>query len=314
MRFGILGDAKIAREKLLPAIRAAGHEVVQVGRRDPGAGIDPIWGDATATDYDGLLGAGDVDAVYIPLPNHLHVEFAIKALEAGKPVLCEKPIALTLDEMDRLEDAANRTGLYVYDGYMVRHHPQWKWLAGIDVGMRMQVNAHFSYPPQPKGNIRNYAKWGGGPIWDIGCYCVLSGMLLFEGTPRLVGVCKRPEDNLDVEMSASAVIDFGRGQMLNLSVSSGSALCQSVQLVGDRGWARLDVPFNPPAKTTGSWASARDGAGGLLGRGESIAFDACDQYALMVQDFAKAVAEGRRADLAQSRDLTMILGAMVAAR
>ena len=104
-----------------------------------------------------------------------------------------------------------RTGLYLYDGYMVRYHPQWDWIRGMDVGSRKIVNAHFSYPPQPEGNIRNIAAWGGGPIWDIGCYCLLSGMMLFDGTPELVAVHKEQEEHLDVEKTATAIVDFGNG-------------------------------------------------------------------------------------------------------
>ena len=107
------------------------------------------------------------------------------------------------------------------------------------------VNAHFSYPPQPEGNIRNIAAWGGGPIWDIGCYCLLSGMMLLAGTPELVAVHKEREEHLDVEKTATAIVDFGNGQTLHFT-ASGSSLQQSVTLVGTKGWAKLDVPFNAP--------------------------------------------------------------------
>ena len=313
MRFGVLGDAKIAREKLLPSIRAAGHEVTHVGRRDPSAGIDPVWGDAVACDYDALVSHPEVDALYNPLPNHLHVPWSIRALEAGKPVLSEKPVALSLSELDQLEAVTRSTGLYLYDGYMVRYHPQWDWIRGMDVGVRKIVTAHFSYPPQPEGNIRNIAAWGGGPIWDIGCYCLLSGMMLFEGTPELVAVHKEREEHLDVEKTATAIVDFGNGQTLHFTASSGSSLQQSVTLVGTKGWAKLDVPFNAPHETTGRWAHHDTTPKAMLGAGTEVTFRACDQYQLMVEDFTRAVAEGRPADLTESRHLTRILGAMVAA-
>lgn len=313
MRFGVLGDAKIAREKLLPAIRRAGHEVTHIGRRDPGAGADPIWGEVKVCGYDELLATPDIDAIYNPLPNHLHAPMAVRALEAGKPVLSEKPLALSHDELAQIEAAATRTGLYLYDGYMVRFHPQWEWIRDIDVGRRKQLSAHFSYPPQPEGNIRNFAEWGGGPIWDIGCYCLISGLMLFEGTPELIAVTKEAEEALDVEKSATAIVDFGGGQTLHFTCSSGTSLCQGVQLVGTDGWARLDVPFNPPPITTGRWAHRDHTADGMLGLGVEVRFDSCDQYQLMVEDFVTAVATGRQTDLEQSRHLTRILGAMVAA-
>jgi len=307
MKFGILGDAKIAREKLLPAIRAAGHEVTHVGRRDPAAGVDPVWGDVRVATYEDVLADPDVDAIYNPLPNHLHVPLTIAALEAGKPVICEKPVALSVAELDELAAAAARTGLYVYDGYMVRYHPQWEWIRGIDVGTRTHVSATFTYPPQPDGNVRNFAAWGGGPVWDIGGYTLLAGMMLLDGTPRLIGAKTLPEAHLDVERAGSAIVEFDGGQMLTMSVSSASTLCQSVLLAGTDGWARLDVPFNPWPETTARWAHVKNGKETLLGTGTEVRFGPCDQYALMVEDFAAAVAEGRRTDLSESRDLVRVL-------
>lgn len=314
MKFGVLGDAKIARTKLLPAIRAAGHEVVHVGRRDPGSAIDPVWGDVAVSSYEDMLADPAVEAVYNPLPNHLHVPWSIRALEAGKPVLSEKPVALTLDELAALEATATQAGLYVYDGFMVRYHPQWHWLRNLNIGRLKQINAHFSYPPPAADNIRNIAAWGGGPVWDIGCYGLMAGQMLFDGTPRLVGSMLEDEDRLDVEKSAGALIDFGNGQMLTITVSSGHALSQMVRVSGTHGWAQLDVPFNPPEVTTARWAHADAGKDALLGRGESVSFEACDQYQLMVENFVAAVRDNRSADFTQAQDLVRILGEMLAAR
>jgi predicted dehydrogenase len=307
MKFGVLGDAKIAREKLLPAISAAGHEVTHLGRRDPSGGPDPVWGDVRVSSYEEMLADPDIDAVYNPLPNHLHVPMSIAALEAGKPVICEKPVALSVEELDRLAMVAARTGLYLYDGYMVRYHPQWDWLRRLDLGARTHVTATFTYPPQPEGNVRNVAAWGGGPVWDIGGYTLLAGMMLLDGRPRLIGATTLPEAHLDVERSASALVNFDDGQVLTMSVSSGATLCQSVLLTGTDGWARLDTPFNPAGETTARWAHARDGKEALLGTGTKVRFGPCDQYELMVQDFATAVAKGRPTDLSESRDLVRVL-------
>ena len=307
MRFGILGDAKIACEKFRPAITAAGHQVTHIGRRDPSQGAHDLWGDVAVISYDDLLTHPDIDAIYNPLPNHLHVEMTTKALEAGKPVLCEKPIALSEAILDRLEEAIARTGLYVYDGFMVRHHPQWDWLRQIDVGKRKIVHAHFTYPPRDDGNVRNFAAYGGGPLWDIGCYCLLSGLLLFNGTPEIVGFSKEQESHLDVEMTGAGLIDFGNGQFLNFTVSSGAALAQSVTLIGSEGWASLDVPFNPPPITKARFAKQIDGTQLLLTNGHDVVFEACDQYQLMIADFAIAVSEKRACNLEQSRHLVRLL-------
>ena len=233
------------------------------------------------------------------MPNHLHVPWSVRALEAGKPVLSEKPVALSLTELDQLEAVTRRTGLYLYDGYMVRYHPQWDWIRGMDVGTRKIVNAHFSYPPQPEGNIRNIAAWGGGPIWDIGCYCLLSGMMLFDGTPELVAVHKEQEEHLDVEKTATAIVDFGNGQTLHFTASSGSSLQQSVTLVGTDGWAKLDVPFNASRVTTARWAHRDEDTESHARNRHRGHVRACDQYQLMVEDFTRAVAEERHADLSE---------------
>ena len=312
MRFGILGDAKIAREWVAPAILAAGHQITCLGRRDSSSSSPhTLWQGIEQDSYDGLLARDDVDAVYIPLPNHLHVPWAIKALEQGKHVLCEKPLALNRGELTQLEQTARSSGCYLYEGFMVRYHPQWQWLSELDIGTRQLVTAQFSYPPQPQGNIRNFAEMGGGPVWDIGCYCVLAGLMLFDGTPQLAGRISVPESELDVEKSASALLDFGNGQMLSMMVSSGVSLSQSVRVVGSDGWAELDVPFNPPEVTTARWAHKDHGKEGLLSPGQEVRFDACNHYQLMVEDFAEACAQNRAPDFADSFILTDILGQIV---
>ena len=318
MRFGILGDAKIARERLRPAILNAGHEVVAIGRRDETMSLSPIWGDIPSSSYEAVLNNPNVDAVYIPLPNHLHVPYAIKALEAGKAVLCEKPVALSLSEFDELQAAVQRSNQYLYDGYMVRFHPQWHWLKKLDIGTRLTMQAHFSYPPQAEGNIRNVASWGGGPIWDIGCYCLLSALMLFDGRPELLSLIKTSNPQLDIEQSASAMIKFEGGasgacQILNMTCSREMALSQSLHLVGTDGWAKLDVPFNAPPQATARFAHSSHGKDQMLGLGQAITFEPCDQYQLMVEDFVVAVDEGRRTDLSQSYHLTRLLSEMVQA-
>lgn len=315
MRFGILGDAKIARERLRPAILNAGHDIIAIGRRDETKPLSEIWGNNPVASYDNVLANPDVDAVYIALPNHLHVPYAIKALEAGKPVLCEKPVALSLAELDALQEVVTRTKLYLYDGYMVRFHPQWHWLRELDIGTPLTMQAHFSYPPQEEGNIRNVAAWGGGPIWDIGCYCLLSALMLFEGTPELVSLIKKSDPHLDIEQTASAIIKFENGpsgtcQILNMTCSRNMALSQSLHLVGTDGWAKLDVPFNAPPQATARFAHALDAKVPMLGLGQAITFEACDQYQLMVEDFVRAVEEGQPTDLSQSYHLTKILSQM----
>ena len=135
MRFGILGEAKIAREWLVPAIIEAGHEVTHLGRRNPGQkSLPEVYQDVIESDYESLLAEPSIEAIYNPLPNHLHVPYSIAALQSGKHVLCEKPVALNIEELSQLETVATKSKLYFQEAFMVRYHPQWKWLQELDIG------------------------------------------------------------------------------------------------------------------------------------------------------------------------------------
>ena len=315
MRFGILGDAKIAREKLLPAMRNAGCQIIHLGRRDASAlASQNIWQGIKTGSYEDVLADPEVEAVYIPLPNHLHVPWSLRAMEAGKAVLCEKPMALSSEEIDQLERTAKQTKCYIYEAFMVRHHPQWHWLTELDIGARYHLSAQFSYPPQPEGNIRNIAAWGGGPVWDIGCYCVLAGMLVFGTTPELISASVKAEQHLDVEQSATALLGFGDGRTASISVSSAASLSQLVRVVGVDGWAQLDVPFNPSEVTTARWGHVSVGRDSLLGPGQMFTFASCDHYQLMVEAFIKAVREDEPSDFNDSRALTKVLSEIISYR
>tara|TARA_B100000963_G_scaffold134435_1_gene116923 strand:+ start:2354 stop:3304 length:951 start_codon:yes stop_codon:yes gene_type:complete len=315
LRFGILGDAKIAREKLVPALRKAGCDIVHLGKRDELASVsNDIWKGVKTGSYEDVLADPKVEAVYIPLPNHLHVPWSVRAMEAGKAVLCEKPMALSIEEIGQLERTSAQTGCYIYEAFMVRHHPQWDWLTELNIGAHYHLSAQFSYPPQPEGNIRNIAAWGGGPVWDIGCYCVLAGLRIFGTTPRLLSATFWAEQHLDVEQSATALLEFGDGRTANFSVSSAASLSQLVRVVGTDGWAQLDVPFNPPRETTARWAHVSAGKDSLLGPGQMVTFEPCDHYQLMVEAFVKAVRGGETSDFNDSRALTGILSEIISYR
>ena len=315
MRFGILGDAKIAREKLVPALRKAGCDIVHLGRRDELASVsNDIWKGVKTGSYEDVLADPKVEAVYIPLPNHLHVPWSVRAMEAGKAVLCEKPMALSIEEIGQLERTSAQTGCFIYEAFMVRHHPQWDWLTELNIGAHYHLSAQFSYPPQPEGNIRNVAAWGGGPVWDIGCYCVLAGLRIFGTTPRLLSASFRAEQHLDVEQSATALLEFGDGRTENFSVSSAASLSQLVRVVGTDGWAQLDVPFNPPRETTARWAHVSAGKDSLLGPGQMVTFEPCDHYQLMVEAFIRAVREDEPSDFNDSRALTKVLSEIISYR
>ena len=309
MKFGVLGDAKISRTKVIPAILSAGHEVVQIGRRDPATpSPDPMYQGIPQTSYDDVLANPDIDAIYNPLPNHLHVPMSVAALKAGKHVLCEKPVALNTAELDDLAKAIDASGCYFYEAYMIRHHPQWQWLKTADIGDAQIVHAMFTYPPRDHGNIRNRADYGGGPVYDIGCYAILAGLLIFGEPPIDIDIRFEMNPALDVEDMASGMLIWSGGRHLTFSVSSTSASMQSLLVTGTKGSARLHVPYNPPSKATGFLNK------GQLGQDDVITFPDCDQYALMVEDFVHDVETKTRPNLTISKMVTSCLEQMIIKR
>jgi len=299
MNFGILGEAKIAREYLVPAILQAGHEVTHIGRRNPGKETLPdIYKGVIETDYESLLSEPSIDAIYIPLPNHLHVPYSIAALKSGKHVLCEKPVALTLEELSQLESVANENSSYFYEAFMIRSHPQWHWLQNLDIGEPQSAHFIFSYPQQPTGNYRNRAEDGGGPLYDIGCYAILSGCLLFGGMPEVISANAIMSIDFDIEKQVDAVLRWPNGAILNFTVSGDAALCQSLSVLSLNGWAKLNVPVNPPEVTHAYWSN------GGLQEGTKVSFPACNQYKLMVDDFVSQANLGVASDFSISRVVT----------
>ena len=299
MNFGILGEAKIAREYLVPAILQAGHEVTHIGRRNPGKETLPdIYKGVIETDYESLLSEPSIDAIYNPLPNHLHVPYSIAALKSGKHVLCEKPVALTLEELSQLESVANENSSYFYEAFMIRSHPQWHWLQNLDIGDPQSAHFIFSYPQQPTGNYRNRAEDGGGPLYDIGCYAILSGCLLFGGMPEVISANAIMSIDFDIEKQVDAVLRWPNGAILNFTVSGDAALCQSLSVLSLNGWAKLNVPVNPPEVTHAYWSN------GGLQEGTKVSFPACNQYKLMVDNFVSQANLGVASDFSISRVVT----------
>ena len=299
MKFGILGEAKIAREWLVPAILDAGHEVTHIGRRSPGKEtLHSIYKGTIETDYESLLSESSIDAIYNPLPNHLHVPYSIKALQSGKHVLCEKPVALTIEELLQLESVANENNSYFYEAFMIRSHPQWHWLQNLDIGEPQSAHFVFSYPQQPTENYRNRAEDGGGPLYDIGCYAILSGCLLFGGMPEVISANAIMSIDFDVEKQVDAVLRWPNGAILNFTVSGDAALCQSLSVLSLNGWAKLNVPVNPPEVTHAYWSN------GGLQEGTKVSFPACNQYKLMVDDFVSQANLGVASDFSISRVIT----------
>ena len=299
LRWGVLGAANIAVAKVVPAMqRGRFSRVVALASRDRGKGeeaaralgIERVHGS-----YEELLADPDVDAVYNPLPNHLHVPWSIRALEAGKHVLCEKPIGRSAAEVEELLRARDRTGRQVQEAFMVRTHPQWlgvrEMVRSGRIGTLRAVSSFFSYFNDNPENVRNVPEYGGGGLYDIGCYPVTISRFLFEAEPVRVAGCLELDPRFGTDRLASGVMEFAGGQSI-FTCSTQAVPWQRVQVVGTQGRIELEIPFNaPPDKPTRVLVDdGRDLFGGGV---ETVAFDVCDQYTLQGDLFSQAILEGR---------------------
>ncbi len=291
LRFGILSTAKIGTTKVIPAMQRGEHtQVVAIASRSLATaqraakelGILRAFGS-----YEELLASPEVDAVYNPLPNHLHVPWSIKALEAGKHVLCEKPIGLNSMEGQQLVDAASRyPRLKIMEAFMYRHHPQWRKAKAIvregRIGELRTIQSFFSYFNDDPENIRNVAEIGGGALLDIGCYCISLSRFLFDAEPdRVLGRIER-DPRFGTDVIASGILEFG-GRASTFTCGTLLAPYQRVQIVGDKGRLEIEIPFNaPPDKPCRLWHQHATGA-------DEIMLPICDQYTIQGDLFAQAV-------------------------
>ncbi|GGB61638.1 deoxyfructose oxidoreductase [Roseibium aquae] len=252
VRWGILSTAKIGREKVIPGIQNSKYGVAAaIASRDLGRAMETAsaLGIAKAYgSYDELLSDPDIDAIYNPLPNHLHVPLTLQAVEAGKHVLCEKPIALNAEEARRLMNLPE--GRLVAEAFMVRAHPQWIRAREIvrsgALGELKVVQSFFSYFNSDPANIRNMADIGGGGLMDIGCYPIVAGRYFFEAEPkRAISLIDR-DPQFGTDRVASALVDFGNGRRLDFTVATQLTPYQRIQLVGTEKRLEILIPYNAP--------------------------------------------------------------------
>ena len=296
IRWGILGTATIAREAVVPAMQKPAYrehlEVAAIASRDlakaqamaEAFGIDRAFGS-----YEALLADPNIDAVYIPLPNHLHVPFAMMALEAGKHVLCEKPIALSASQAEQLVRAAgDRPHLKVMEAFMYRHHPQWQWAMGSIRGgligdVRAVHSCFYFFDDNPAG-ILHHPEWGGGCLMDIGCYPVSLSRWLFQAEPLHVSAIVEDDPRCGVDRSIAGIMQFPTGAA-TFSCSTQLANFQHVSVYGTRGRLELELPFNPPTDRPHRALLETDGVV------ESVDFDTCDHYGIQADLFSRAILE-----------------------
>jgi predicted dehydrogenase len=298
VRWGVLGVARIATHHVIPAMQAgAWSEVAAIASRDETRarqaaavlGVPKAYGS-----YEALIADPEIEAIYNPLPNHLHVSMSIAALEAGKHVLCEKPIGLSVAEAERLRDARDRTGRLAQEAFMVRTHPQ--WLVARDlvrqgrVGDLVSILGYFSYFNRDAANIRNVVDYGGGGMMDIGCYLIHTARMMFEREPaRVMGLVERDPD-MGVDRVASILLDFDPGQAA-ATCSTQAVAYQRVQIVGTTGRIEIEIPFNAPADRPCRLFvdDGRDLFGGGI---ETITLPTVNQYTVQGDLFSEAVRRG----------------------
>lgn len=254
VRWGVISTAKIGREKVIPAMQAGALcDIRAIASRDLASaqaaaselGIEKAYGS-----YEEMLADPEIEAVYNPLPNHLHVPLSIQAAEAGKHVLCEKPIALTAAEAETLIAVRDRTGVRMEEAFMVRHHPQWRKARDLvregKIGRLRAINGFFSYNNPDPTNIRNIADIGGGGIYDIGCYPVVTSRFIFGAEPTRVVSMIEYDPVMKTDRLASAILDFDEGQAV-FTCSTQLAAYQRMQMFGTEGRVEVIIPFNAPA-------------------------------------------------------------------
>jgi len=298
VRWGVLGAANIALTKVIPGMqRASNCEVAAIASRDYGRAADAAGrlGIGTAYgSYSALVDAPGIDAVYIPLPNHLHMPWSIQAMRAGKHVLCEKPIALTMAECRRMIEVRGQQGVRAGEAFMVHTHPQWLRARAIarsgEIGEVRAIQCCFSYSNRDPRNVRNVLEYGGGGLMDIGCYPItMSRWMLGREPRRVLGLVER-DPAFGTDRLASAVLDFDGCQSV-FTAGTQIAPYQRMQFIGTRGRIEVEIPFNaPPDRPTRLLV---DIGGGIFGedvRVEEIPL--CDQYTAQGEAFSRSILEG----------------------
>ena len=295
VRWGVLGAANIALSKVIPAMQHSSHTpVVAIASRDLAKaqraadtlGISRAYGS-----YEELIADPDVEAIYNPLPNHLHVPWTLRAAEAGKHVLCEKPLALTRAEAQQLVEVRDRMGVQIGEAFMVRAHPQWaavrELIAEGRIGELRLVAGHFSYFRRDPNDIRSRLDWGGGALMDIGCYPItLSRWLFGEEPDHVIAVLDRDPDTY-VDRLASALLRFPSGQA-SFTCATQLVPYEVMQVHGTEGRIEIEIPFN--ALADHECRLLIDDGRQFAGAGaETITLPAVDHYRLQGERFSEAV-------------------------
>jgi predicted dehydrogenase len=297
LRFGVLGAARIATTKVIPGMqRGTMVEIAAIASRDGARAAEAARGLDIAkvyASYEELLADPEIDAVYNPLPNHLHVPWSIRAAEAGKHVLCEKPIGMSAAEARELIAARDRTGVTMGEAFMVNAHPQWvrvvEMVRGGDIGPLRAAVCSYGYFKLDRGNIRNIREYGGGGLMDVGCYPIHVSRLVFGEEPRRVAAAIVRDPDFGTDVLTSAILEYPSGHCI-FTCSTQVVGNQSMQFLGTKGKIELEIPFNAVPDDV-SRIRIDDGSDVKGGGIRVEEFAPADQYTLQGDLFARAVYE-----------------------
>ena len=299
VKWGVIGVANIAVRKVIPAMQAgqwsrieaiASRDLAKAQRVAEQLGIPRAYGS-----YEELLADSDIEAIYNPLPNNLHVEWTTKAVRAGKHVLCEKPIGMTVSEAQLLLKARDETAKKIEEAFMVITNPQWVTVLDMieagQIGEVKSVQAHFSYNNQDLTNIRNIRETGGGGLMDIGCYLIFFSRLIFGAEPKRVVSLVEEHSQTKTDILTSALLEFPTG---HATFTCGTRITpyQRVQVIGTEGRIEVQIPVNAPPDYP--CKVFLDDGTDLTGRAiQTIEFETSDQYTIQGDLFSQSIRENR---------------------
>ncbi|QHT64059.1 Gfo/Idh/MocA family oxidoreductase [Paenibacillus lycopersici] len=291
LRWGVVGCAGIAVHSVIPGIKqSATGEVTAIASRGIAKaeetaaklGIPKAYGS-----YEEILADQEIDAIYIPLPNHLHMEWSIRAMEAGKHVLCEKPIALNAEEAQRMADAAAKHGVHLAEAFMYRHHPRYEEIKAIiasgEIGDLRGIHGAFTFNNAgDSGNVRYRREWGGGSLYDVGCYPISAARLILDAEPEAATVHAliSPEHD-NVDMMASGILEFPNSVALTFDCGMWADFRNTLEILGTSG--RIEIP-NAFVNDPTFYVHTKDGK-------REVKQPALNQYALQADAFARSVWE-----------------------
>ena len=302
VRWGVLGASHFALKVSLPGMKKgtltdlralASRDLARARAGAEALGIPKAYGS-----YEELLADPEIEAIYNPLPNHLHVEWTARAARANKHVLCEKPIALTATDAATLAQVQNETGKIIAEGFMVRSHPQWRqaraWIDSGRIGDLVSIQTVFSYFNRDATNIRNRKDLGGGAIYDIGCYAVNTSRFLFGREPRRAIALIERDPEFGTDRLTSGLLDYD-GAHLTFSCSTQAVPYQRVNVLGTKGRIEIEIPFNAPAHEP-CRIFLDDGSTPNGSSAQATVFPIVDQYSLQSEAFSRAIRAGGPVD------------------